>query len=227
MKNSIKSFLFIITLITIVILGAYLKFNYKTIDTTSVGILYKTVIIDPGHGGFDPGKPGINGEDEKHLNLKIALKLREELEKVGVKVLMTRTTDDDVDGMDGVKHKSKDMQQRKKLAEGGDILVSIHQNSFTQESIRGAQVFYSRESSSGKKLADCIQKSIKDNVDKSNKRVAKNNTNYYVLRAVKIPSVIVECGFLTNTEEEKLLNTESYQEAMARGIYLGICDYFK
>ncbi|MBU3805126.1 MAG: N-acetylmuramoyl-L-alanine amidase, partial [Candidatus Cellulosilyticum pullistercoris] len=102
----------------------------------------KIIIVDPGHGGFDPGKPGITGLDEKDLNLKISLLLRNYLEQAGAIVIMTRTTDDDVDGMDGVKHKSKDMVQRKKLSEGGDILVSIHQNSFTQPSVHGAQTFY-------------------------------------------------------------------------------------
>ena len=227
MKNNIKAFLFICSLIVCIVGGAYLKFNNKVIHSTSVGVLENTIIIDPGHGGFDPGKPGINGEDEKDLNLKISLKLKDRLEDAGVKVIMTRSTDDDVDGIDGGRHKSKDMLQRKKVAESGNILVSIHQNSFTQESVRGAQVFYSEKSSKGKKLAECIQKSIRDNVDNNNKRVPKSNTHYYVIRSVQIPSVIVECGFLTNQEEEKLLNTEEYQDKLAEAIYLGICEYFK
>ena len=227
MKNNIKSFIFINVLILCILSVAYLVLDNKIVETSGVDILYKTIIIDPGHGGFDPGKPGINGEDEKHLNLKIALKLRDKLESAGIKVVMTRTTDDDVDGMQGVRHKSKDMLERKKIAEGGNILVSIHQNSFPKENVRGAQVFYSQESVKGKILADCIQKNIKDNVDSANRRVAKSNTSYYVLKAVKIPSIIIECGFLTNTEEEKLLNTDEYQEKLAEGIYLGICEYLK
>ncbi len=193
---------------------------------TSVGILYNTIVIDPGHGGFDPGKPGINGDDEKVLNLKIALKLKKYLEDANVKVIMTRTTDEDVDGMDGVKHKSKDMVERKKIAEAGDILISIHQNSFTQESVKGAQVFYSKDSKKGKKLAEIVQRSIKDIADNSNKRSAKSNTHYYVLREVSIPSIIVECGFLTNHDEEKRLNDEAYQDKIANAIYMGICKYF-
>ncbi len=187
----------------------------------------KIIIVDPGHGGFDPGKPGIKGEDEKHLNLKIALLLRNYLENAGAIVVMTRTTDDDVDGMEGVKHKSKDMVERKKLSEGGDVLVSIHQNSFTQPSVHGAQCFFNSKSEAGKKLATCIQKSIKQVADSSNRREAKSNTNYYVLKAIEIPSVIVECGFLTNPEEEERLNSESYQNQMALSIYLGILEYFE
>lgn len=187
----------------------------------------KVIIVDPGHGGFDPGKPGITGLDEKDLNLKIALLLRDYLENAGAVVVMTRTTDDDVDGMDGVKHKSKDMVERKKLSQGGDILVSIHQNSFTQPSVHGAQVFYNSKSEAGKALAKSIQKSIKEVADPTNKREAKSNTNYYVLKATELPAVIVECGFLTNLEEEKKLNSEAYQNHLALSIYMGIVEYFE
>lgn len=187
----------------------------------------KVIIIDPGHGGFDPGKPGINGLDEKHLNLDIALLLRNYLERAGAIVMMTRTTDDDVDGMDGVKHKSKDMVERKKISADGDILVSIHQNSFTQPSVHGAQAFYNNQSEQGELLAKSIQEYIKLYTDPTNKRQAKSNTNYYVLKATQIPAVIVECGFLTNPEEEKKLNSEAYQDLMARGIYLGIIKYYE
>lgn len=187
----------------------------------------KIIIVDPGHGGFDPGKPGVRGEDEKHLNLKIALMLRDYLEHAGAIVIMTRTTDDDVDGMDGVKHKSKDMVERKNLSQGGDILVSIHQNSFTQPSVHGAQTFFNGKSEDGKLLARAIQSTIKHYTDETNKREAKSNTNYYVLKATEMPAVIVECGFLTNPEEEERLNSKAYQQRMALGIYLGIVKYYE
>lgn len=188
-------------------------------------ITHKVIIVDPGHGGFDPGKPGVKGEDEKHLNLKIALLLRDYLQNAGAIVLMTRTTDDDVDGIEG-KHKSRDMVERKKIAEAGDILVSIHQNSFTQPSVHGAQVFFNGKSTEGKRLAQTIQASIKQYADLDNRRAAKSNTNYYVLKATQIPAVIIECGFLTNPEEEAKLNSLEYQEKMALSIYLGIKEYF-
>lgn len=210
-----------------IVTATYYKYNSMAIKTSSLSTNSKIIIIDPGHGGFDPGKPGISGEDEKHLNLKIALKLRDYLEQSGSVVIMTRTTDDDVDGMDGVKHKSKDMVERKKLSEGGDILISIHQNSFTQPSVKGAQVFYNQKSKQGEKLAKLIQSSIKTYADAQNRREAKSNTNYYVLKATDIPAVIVECGFLTNPEEEEKLNSEEYQDKIAWSIYLGIVKYFE
>ncbi len=222
--------LLIIVLAVIICGASYLRFNIsheEVVETIGSATASKVIIVDPGHGGFDPGKPGINGEDEKDLNLKIALKLRDYLEQSGAMVVMTRTTDNDVDGMEGVKHKSKDMVERKKMAADGDIVVSIHQNSFSQPSVRGAQVFYSKNSELGKSLASLIQKSIKENVDTTNKREEKSNANYYVLKAIEIPSVIVECGFLTNADEESKLNDDIYQDKIAWSIYLGIVRYFE
>ena len=219
-----KVVLLLMVLITIQTVGSHLRVPLKAESSV---LNQKLIIVDPGHGGFDPGKPGIKGLDEKHLNLKIALLLRDYLENAGAIVIMTRTTDDDVDGMDGVKHKSKDMVERKKLAEGGDILISIHQNSFTQPSVHGAQVFFNNKSEDGKLLAKTIQSTIKTYVDETNRREAKSNTNYYVLKATEMPAVIIECGFLTNPEEEEKLNSEAYQEKMALGIYLGIVKYFE
>ena len=220
--------LLVIFLMAIIAGASYIKFNYEdVVQTMGNSISSKVIIVDPGHGGFDPGKPGINGADEKDLNLQIGLKLRDYLEQAGAIVIMTRTTDNDVDGMEGVKHKSKDMIERKKIALEGDIVVSIHQNSFSQPSVRGAQVFYSAKSNEGKTLATHIQQSIKINVDETNRREAKSNNNYYVLKAIEIPSVIVECGFLTNPEEESKLNESTYQDKIAWSIYLGIVKYFE
>lgn len=224
MKKNKKLCLLIVA-ISMSVIFSYISENLQA--AIGNALTNKIIIVDPGHGGFDPGKPGITGLDEKDLNLKIALFLRNYLENAGAVVIMTRTTDDDVDGMDGVKHKSKDMIQRKKLSEGGDILVSIHQNSFTQSSIHGAQTFYNSKSEEGKTLAKSIQKSIKEIADIDNRREAKSNTNYYVLKATQLPAVIIECGFLTNPEEERKLNSEVYQNQMALGIYLGILRYYE
>lgn len=218
MRNLLKKFMVLVMILVI---------SPNGIQATSAKSQSpQVIVIDPGHGGFDPGKLGVNGEDEKHLNLKISLILRDYLELAGFKVIMTRTSDDDVDGMDGVKHKSKDMVERKKIADKGDILVSIHQNSFTQPSVHGAQVFYSKGSEEGKRLAIIIQNKIKESVDLTNKRKAKSNKNYYVLNQSKIPAVIIECGFLTNAEEEAKLNNTAYQKSLALAIYLSILEYF-
>ncbi len=214
-------------LVGMIFVASYFKYATKAVETIGLSTASKVVIIDPGHGGFDPGKQGIQGENEKDINLKIALKLRDYLEQSGAIVVMTRTTDNDTDGLEGVKYKHKDMQERKKIADGGDILISIHQNSFTQPSVKGAQTFYNNKSDKGKLLAELLQESIKQYVDTSNRREPKANSDYYVLKATSIPAVIVECGFLTNPEEEKKLNSDAYQEDIAWGIYHGIVKYFE
>ena len=108
----------------------------------------------------------------------------------------------------------------------GDILISIHQNAFPKGSVKGAQVFYHKQSEEGRRLAENIQNTLKTFVDPENTRTVKANSDYYILRTTKIPAAIVECGFLSNSKEEKLLNEEMYQEKMAWAIYMGIMEYF-
>ncbi len=187
-------------------------------------MLDAVVVLDAGHGGWDPGKTGTAGANEKELNLAIVEKLAEYLELGGAEVILTRG--DDAALGDG---KGTDMAERKRIVNesGGDIMVSIHQNAFPSAKVRGAQVFYHNSSGNGKLLAECVQESLRSRVDDSNHRQAKENTSYYILKTTEIPAVIVECGFLSNYEEEKLLNDEGYQEKIAWAIYCGILDYFE
>ncbi|NLI90051.1 MAG: N-acetylmuramoyl-L-alanine amidase CwlD [Epulopiscium sp.] len=207
----------------------YFKYANSAIESFSLATASKTIVIDAGHGGFDPGKVGISGVLEKDINLQIALKLRDYLEQSGAYVIMTRTEDVDLDGDDNKKIKKADMINRTKKANDNeaDILVSIHQNAFSQSNVKGGQVFYHDSSEEGKRLANHIQKAIKDYADKDNNRLAKHNGDYYVLRATSSPSVIVECGFLTNREEESKLMTDEYQEKIAWAVYIGIVEYFQ
>ncbi|MFW5649782.1 MAG: N-acetylmuramoyl-L-alanine amidase [Acetivibrio ethanolgignens] len=192
----------------------------------------KTVAIDPGHGGFDGGfTPGsIDGREwlEKEINLSISLILREKLEKAGYKVVMTRETDEGLYSEGDSNKKRSDMQKRVGLINesGADIAVSIHQNSFREESSKGAQTFYYPSSLEAKKLAEAILEKIKEAVRDGNHRVAKSNESYYMLKNTLCPLVIVECGFLSNYEEAQLLVTPEYQEKIAEGIFLGIEAYF-
>ena len=183
-----------------------------------------TVVLDAGHGGWDPGKTGTTGANEKELNLTVVEKLAEYLEQGGAKVIMTRSDDDALGS-----GKRTDMAERKRIVNesDGDIMVSIHQNAFPSAKVKGAQVFYHSSSENGKLLAECLQESLRNRVDGSNQRQAKENKDYYILRTTEIPAVIVECGFLSNTEEEKLLNDAGYQEKLAWAIYCGILDYFE
>lgn len=195
----------------------------ETKPTFSMPLSNKIILIDAGHGGWDPGKVADNNIFEKDINLEIAKKLQEYLEQSGAFVFMTRVEDEALSDK-----KVKDMIKRKEISNStsADMMVSIHQNSFSQEKVKGAQVFYYKESESGKKLAEFIQSEIKKNIDENNNRIAKTNSDYYILRKIKIPSVIVECGFLSNNNELEKLTSDEYQNKIAWAIYLGILDYY-
>ena len=186
-----------------------------------------TIVIDPGHGGVDPGMLGVNNTVEKELNLAVSYMLEDELENQGMTVVLTRTTDDGLYLETDKNKKIADMKKRCEIITESDaqMVVSIHQNSFSDSNVCGAQVFYYKHSEKGKVLAQCIQDSIKENVDPTNDRKIKANDSYYMLIHTPCPTVIVECGFITNYEEAKLLVSEEYQKKVAQAIALGIKDY--
>lgn len=188
-----------------------------------------TVVIDAGHGGFDPGKVGCDGTLEKNINLFIALQLKEILEKEKITVLMTREEDKAVGKSDGEISKKEDMRSRVELinTSGADLAVSIHQNSFTDAASKGAQVFYHTGSTEGAILAKLIQEEIKQVLQDGNRRMEKADNTYYMLKKTSCPLVIVECGFLSNYEETALLKEESYQKKLAEGIAEGIKIYLE
>ncbi len=187
------------------------------------------IVIDAGHGGIDPGKIGINNALEKDINLEIALKLEKKLEDAGIKIVMTRTDDTGLYSESSTNKKVEDMQERCKLiAESEPVFtVSIHQNSYVTEDIKGAQVFYYGQSEVGKELAETLQESLISLVDPDNHRQAKANESYYLLKKTTSPTVIVECGFLSNSEEAALLVTSDYQDTLVDAIYQGIFTYLE
>jgi N-acetylmuramoyl-L-alanine amidase len=186
-----------------------------------------TVVLDAGHGGVDPGKVGVNDALEKDINLSIVLKLQRLLEENDVNVIMIRTDDNGLYQMSDSNKKNADLRKRVEIinTSGADIAISIHQNSFQEESSKGAQVFYHSSSAEGKELANILQEQIKETIGDGNHRVAKANESYYMLKKTQCPLVIVECGFLSNWTEAKLLCDENYQEKMAWAIHLGIMSY--
>lgn len=187
------------------------------------------IVIDAGHGGIDPGKIGINNALEKDINLEIALKLEKKLEDAGIKIVMTRTDDTGLYSESSTNKKVEDMQERCKLiAESEPVFtVSIHQNSYVTEDIKGAQVFYYGQSEVGKELAETLQESLISLVDPDNHRQAKANESYYLLKKTTSPTVIVECGFLSNSEEAALLVTSDYQDTLVDAICQGIFTYLE
>ena len=194
----------------------------ETIQVFSMPVSRKVVWIDAGHGAFDPGK--VAGEIvEKDINLEIALKLQNFLEVGGATVFMTRLDDEALSST-----KQGDMRTRRIMANASqaDIFVSIHQNSYPQASVHGAQVFYFNTSDNSRKLAEHIQQQLEEFVGTNPRLEARANKDYYVLRQTVMPAVIVECGFLTNRSDRARLVQAEYQERIAWGIYLGIVQYF-
>lgn len=186
----------------------------------------ETIVLDAGHGGSDPGKIGCNQILEKNINLAITLKCKALLEKQNVRVILTRNTDEGLYEDTDTNKKASDMKKRRFLMEQEDVAlaVSIHQNSYPSEQVFGAQVFYYTSSEQGKLLANNIQTSLQA-VNPENKRQIKASNDYYILKAANCPVVICECGFLSNPEECAKLNSEEYQEKVAKAIATGILSY--
>ncbi len=180
----------------------------------------------PTHGGDDPGKIGINKAKEKDINLIIAKELKTLLEKEGIKIVMTRTDDAGLYQKSSNNKKVEDMRKRCEIITKAEpvFTVSIHQNSYPEESVKGAQVFYYGQSKEGKKLAETLQQALIDQLDPKNHRQAKANESYFLLKKTPSPTVIVECGFLSNSEEAALLITEEYQKKVAEAVKIGILE---
>lgn len=203
----------------------------ENVSAFALPITNKVVLIDPGHGGIDAGATD-NGLVEKDLNLAIAQKLKAYVEQSGGIAVMTRDTDTGTyapDRANGVSQKQSDLAERKKMAETyqADVFVSIHMNKFPQTQYKGAQVFYAKTPENSESLAESIQQSLKDVLQDGNERQAKpNERGVFILKDAKVPSVIVECGFLSNPEEAALLKEDGYQQKVAWAIYLGIVKFF-
>ena len=181
------------------------------------------VVLDPGHGGRDPGKVGAQGEQEKDINLAISLKVKERLEKDGMEVVMTREKDVMLADEDASNKKLEDLNNRISIINEHQpaVAVSIHQNSYSDASVKGAQVFYFTHSDKGKQAAEAMQKELLE-FDQENTRKIKANDTYYLLKKTEVPTVIVECGFLSCPEEAALLTAEAYQKKLAEAIAKGI-----
>ena len=196
-------------------------------NVENVNISDMVVAIDSGHGGIDPGKIGVGGIYEKDINLAIAVRLKKLLEQSGITVIMTRSDDSGLYDDNDTNKKAADMKKRCSIINESkaDVAISIHQNSYVSESSKGAQVFYYKKSEEGKKLAGIIQRYMLEKVDSSNKRVEKADSTYYMLLHTSVPTVIVECGFLSNPGEADKLNNDSYQQKIAHAIHGGVIEY--
>ncbi|MCM1105400.1 MAG: N-acetylmuramoyl-L-alanine amidase [Blautia sp.] len=185
------------------------------------------IVLDAGHGGADPGKVGGDDILEKDLNLQIVFKLKTLFENKGFEVVLTRTDDKALVSDNSKALKVEDMRNRVALIEKASpiMTISIHQNSYTDPAISGPQVFFYDQSPEGEQIAATIQAALNEQLDPPKQRVSKSNDDYYILKKTPSPTVIVECGFLSNPEEAAKLTDEAYQNKLARAIYSGVCTY--
>ena len=193
-------------------------------------ITNRIIGIDPGHGGVDPGAVSKSGVLEDDINLAIGLKLKRLVEQSGGIAIMTREEDKGLYTEKSTtlrQMKTEDLINRKELIEnaGCELFVSIHMNSFTNSKYSGSQTFYYDGYPENEKLASIIQEELKTVLNKENRRAAAIRDDVYLIKELPIPSVLVEAGFLSNPEEEILLQREEYQEKIAWAIYVGIMKY--
>lgn len=207
------------------------KKDNNIITTSSLPVTNKTIILDAGHGKPDEGAQSSSGVTEEAINLKIVQKVQNLLEQSGSTVILTRSDENGIYNIDSKSIRNKkvsDIKNRVKIGNesSADIFVSIHLNKIPQSQYSGWQTFFKQGNEQSKSLATNIQNSLNKSIEKENKREPLKITGKYIIDHVEIPTVIVECGFLSNPEEEQNLQQNEYQSRLAWGIYTGIMDYF-
>lgn len=214
--------LFALFFVIVFSFGFFVSGAVEADSITPIGI---TIVLDAGHGGMDGGSVGKNGTIESELNLKFTQKLTKYLEDFGINVVNTRTTNKGLYEELTDDYKLVDMKKRADIINNSNaqLLISIHMNKFTDSNENGAQVFFEQENEDSEKLANSIRDMLVANFN--NARPLTLSGDYYILNNTSPIGVIVECGFLSNAEEEKLLNDEEYQNKMCYSIYAGIINY--
>lgn len=203
--------------------------NEKTLEAFALPAANKIILIDPGHGGIDAGA-SFGELKEKDINLDIALKLQKLVEESGGVVYLTRAEDvstQDKNRDKSLTQKKSDLIERKKAIEryNADVFLSIHMNKFSDSKYSGAQIFYPKDENS-RRLAEIMQNTLRNVLDKNNKRKAKEDNKIFVLKDNKVPSVLIECGFLSNEAEREKFKTESFRQKTAWAIFVGLNEFF-
>ena len=185
-----------------------------------------TIVVDAGHGGRDGGSIGVNGTIEKEINLTYALELKDKLVKMGYRVILTRKDDDGLYSNFAKNKKISDLNKRMEIIKKSNpnLVVSVHMNSFSDKSARGAITYYKLDDEPSKNVGNLVQKSLKENCGA---RLENSKTgDYYILNSSYYTAILVECGFISNPEEENLLNSEEYCKKIVNSIAQGIGLYF-
>ena len=219
-----------ILLISLFCLSIFSK-TEEIIQTVSLPVSGKTIVLDAGHGLPDEGAESINGVTEASINLAITKKIQVLLEQSGCNVILTRSDENGIYDLDSKTIRDKkvsDIKNRVKIGNesSADAFISIHLNKIPQTQYYGWQTFFKENNEKSQQLARTIQEELNSSIQRKNKREALKITGKYIVEHVEIPITIIECGFLSNIEEEQLLQQEEYQDKLAWGIYNGIMDYF-
>ncbi|MDD2568730.1 MAG: N-acetylmuramoyl-L-alanine amidase [Clostridia bacterium] len=195
---------------------------YPNVEAMAWPVVGKIIVVDAGHGGFDPGAVGSSGILEKDINLAVSIRLADVLRQAGAIVVETRTTDVALGDS-----KSEDMRNRVQLAKNAnsELFITVQANSIPQKQYRGAQIFYAKKSDSAKLLAENIQEEL-GGLLKNTTRKALPINDIYIVKNLDVPVIVAEIGFLSNMEEEALLKDKAYQNKIAWGIYMGIIEYY-
>lgn len=198
----------------------------KVVSMDAIPKTEYVIVIDAGHGGRDEGCSGVNGTKESDINLSIAKKLKSDLETLGIRVVLTRSDNNGLYKSNVDNYKQSDMSERVKIIEesNADMVISIHCNSYEDNSVSGAQVYYHEGDEIGKKFAEAVQGQLKKQLQNARSEIGKGD--YYLLKETEAPAIIVECGYLTNRQDEENLNNETYQEQVSYAIMCGVIKYF-
>lgn len=223
---TIKRHTLCIVLAGVILICSVVGVCYAVRATSSPKAQY-TIVIDAGHGGRDGGTVGkTTGVTESKLNLDYALELKDLCQQFGFDVVLTRSTMDGLYDESAPNKKKSEMEKRKNIinSSGADLMISIHMNAFPLSSSSGAQVFYAKGSGLGFELAKSVQTSLSQSFESARGYVSIGD--YFVLNYSEIPACLVECGFLSNPEEERLLQTEQYRKSFCYSLLYGIINFF-
>lgn len=211
----------------LVLLAVVLGFGVvKVVSMDTVPRYIYTIVLDAGHGGRDEGCSGLSGTKESEINLTITKKLKEYLETLGIRVVLTRSDGNGLYKSNVSNYKQSDMEERVKIINNAspDMVISIHCNSYADREVKGAQVYYQEGDDIGKDFAHSVQGQLISQLDYARDDIGKGD--YYLLKEINIPAVIVETGYLTNVEDEINLKDEGYQNRVAYAIMCGVVKYF-
>ena len=208
--------------IFVMLFGSCIYLTKGQTETSVSPRISKTIVLDAGHGGIDVGAVGKNGTLESDLNLQYCQTLKTMFEDYGANVIMTRENADGLYSEFKSGFKMEDMRKRREIIQNSnaDLVISIHMNKFAVSSSRGAQVFYDDVNQSGKKLAETLQKIFINELPSARKEA--KCADLYVLKSTSVPAILIECGFLSNPDEEVLLTQEKYRKDLCSCIVAGV-----